>query len=82
MGRLAESGDTSWTGIKRAMVFGSVIASFAVEDFGINGLLAMSRERIEQRFETLRQYTSFEALAEGQQSSVVSQQSRAVQTAD
>jgi hypothetical protein len=46
------------------MVFGSVIASFAVEDFGVNGLLAMSRERIEQRFETLRQYTSFEALAE------------------
>src|SRR5918911_1015929 len=75
MGRLAQTGDTSWEGIKRAMVFGSVIASFAVEDFGLGGLLAMSRERIEQRFETLRQYTSFEALAEGQQSSVVSQQS-------
>ena len=64
MGRLAQTGDTSWEGIKRAMVFGSVIASFAVEDFGVNGLLAMTRERIEQRFETLRQYTSFEALAE------------------
>jgi sugar/nucleoside kinase (ribokinase family) len=64
MGRLAQSGDTSWDGIKRAMVFGSVIASFAVEDFGVDGLLAMTRERIEQRFETLRQYTSFEALAE------------------
>jgi sugar/nucleoside kinase (ribokinase family) len=64
MGRLAQTGDTTWEGIKRAMVFGSVIASFAVEDFGVNGLLAMTRERIEERFETLRQYTSFEALAE------------------
>src|SRR5919199_3886937 len=64
MGQLAESGDTSWAGIKRAMVFGSVLASFAVEDFSVNRLLSLTRDRIEQRFETLRQYTSFEALAE------------------
>jgi sugar/nucleoside kinase (ribokinase family) len=64
MGRLAESGDTSWEGIRRAMVFGSVVASFAVEDFGVGGLLAMRREDIQERFETLRQYTAFEALAE------------------
>jgi hypothetical protein len=64
MGQLAQTGDTSWSGIKRAMVFGSVIASFAVEDFGINGLLTVGREAIETRFETLRQYTAFEALAE------------------
>jgi len=64
MGRLAEAGDTSWEGIKRAMVFGSVVASFAVEDFGVAGLLRMRREQIEERFETLRQYTAFEALAE------------------
>src|SRR5216683_1664763 len=41
MGYLAESQDTSWEGIKRAMVFGSVIASFAVETFGTDGLLTM-----------------------------------------
>jgi hypothetical protein len=72
MGHLAESGDTSWTGIKRAMVFGSVIASFAVEAFGTDGLLQMTREAIEQRYETLRQSTMFEALtaaAEGTPSS-------------
>jgi sugar/nucleoside kinase (ribokinase family) len=66
MGHLAESGDTSWEGVKRAMVFGSVIASFAVEDFGVNGLLAMRREEIESRFETLRQCTAFEALLSSQ----------------
>jgi sugar/nucleoside kinase (ribokinase family) len=62
MGHLAESGDTSWTGIKRAMVFGTVIASFAVEAFGTEGLLEMSRDAIEQRYEVLRQVTLFEAL--------------------
>jgi sugar/nucleoside kinase (ribokinase family) len=62
MGHIAESGDTSWSGLKRAMIFGSVIASFAVETFGTDGLLRMTREAIEQRYETLRQCTMFEAL--------------------
>lgn len=62
MGHLADSGDTSWSGIKRAMVFGSVIASFAVEQFGTAGLLSMSRDAIHDRFEMLRQTTMFEAL--------------------
>lgn len=62
MGHIAESGDTSWAGIKRAAVFGSVIASFAVETFGTEGLLRMTRDAIEQRYEILRQTTMFEAL--------------------
>jgi sugar/nucleoside kinase (ribokinase family) len=62
MGHLSESGDTSWAGIKRAMVFGSVIASFAVETFGPEGLLQMKREQINERYEMLRQFTMFEAL--------------------
>jgi sugar/nucleoside kinase (ribokinase family) len=62
MGHLSESGDTSWSGIKRAMIFGSVIASFAVETFGVDGLLQMRREAIEERFETLRHTTMFESL--------------------
>jgi sugar/nucleoside kinase (ribokinase family) len=62
MGHLAESQDTSWAGIKRAMVFGSVIASFAVETFGTDGLLTMQRETIHDRYETLRQCVLFEAL--------------------
>lgn len=62
MGHIAESGDTSWAGIKRAAVFGSVIASFAVETFGTEGLLRMTRDAIEERYEILRQTTMFEAL--------------------
>ncbi len=62
MGQLAHSGDTSWAGIKRAIVFGCVIASFAVETFGTDGLMQMTRDAIEQRYEILRQSTMFEAL--------------------
>jgi len=62
MGHLAESGDTSWQGIKRAMIFGSVIASFAVETFGTDGLLKIDRAAIHDRYETLRQCTIFESL--------------------
>jgi sugar/nucleoside kinase (ribokinase family) len=64
MGYLAESGDSSWPSIKRAMIFGSVIASFAVETFGPDGLLQMQREAIEERYETLRQCTMFESLVQ------------------
>jgi sugar/nucleoside kinase (ribokinase family) len=62
MGQLAQSGDTSWAGIKRAMVFGCVIASFAVETFGTDGLMRMTRDQIAERYEILRQSTMFESL--------------------
>jgi sugar/nucleoside kinase (ribokinase family) len=63
MGHLADTHDTSWAGIKRAMIFGSVIASFAVETFGTEGLLTMRRDAIEERYESLRNCTMFESLA-------------------
>jgi len=63
MGHLAASGDTSWAGIKRALVFGSGIASFAVETVGTEGLLKMRREAIEDRYVTLRNCTMVESLA-------------------
>ncbi|TMF04003.1 MAG: sugar kinase [Chloroflexi bacterium] len=64
MGHLAQTGDTSWAGLKRAMIFGSVIASFAVETFGTDGLLRMTPEAIAARYETLRQCTMFESLSQ------------------
>ncbi len=62
MGSLAQTGDTSWAGIKRAAIFGSVIASFAVEDFSVSRLLDLRQEEIHQRYELLRQCTTFESL--------------------
>ncbi len=55
MGELARSGDTSEPGLRRAIVYGSVIASFVVEDFGMNRLRTVTAEMIERRY---RQFVS------------------------
>ncbi len=51
MGELARSGDTSPQGLRRAIVYGSVMGSFVVEDFGPKRLLGLTREMIEQRYQ-------------------------------
>jgi sugar/nucleoside kinase (ribokinase family) len=55
MGELARSGDRSPAGLRRAIVFGSVMGSFVVEDFGPRRLLQLSREDIDARY---RQFVS------------------------
>jgi sugar/nucleoside kinase (ribokinase family) len=55
MGELARSGDTSPAGLRRAIVYGSVMGSFVVEDFGPRRLLKLTREDIERRY---RQFVS------------------------
>ena len=50
MGELARSGDTSEAGLRRAIVYGSVVASFVVEDFGMNRLRSVSKEEIDRRY--------------------------------
>jgi sugar/nucleoside kinase (ribokinase family) len=55
MGELARSGDTSERGLRRAIVYGSVLASFVVEDFGPSRLRTLTHEAIEHRY---RQFVS------------------------
>jgi sugar/nucleoside kinase (ribokinase family) len=55
MGQLARSGDTSPAGLRRAIVYGSVLASFVVEDFSHRRLQNLTGEAIEQRY---RQFVS------------------------
>jgi sugar/nucleoside kinase (ribokinase family) len=42
--------DSSSSGFKRAVVYGSVVASFTVEDFSVNRLTDLRKEEIETRF--------------------------------
>lgn len=51
MGELARSGDLSPQGLRRAIVYGSVMGSFVVEDFGPRRLLGLTTEMIEQRYQ-------------------------------
>ena len=58
-GQLARSGDLSGRGLRRAIVYGSVVASFTVEDFGLNRLNALTMEEIEERYRRFVDLTDF-----------------------
>jgi sugar/nucleoside kinase (ribokinase family) len=45
--------------IRRAAVYGSVLASFVIEDFGINRFKTLTTEEIEDRFEQFRKLVTF-----------------------
>jgi sugar/nucleoside kinase (ribokinase family) len=45
--------------IRRAAVYGSVMASFAIEDFGIGRFLSLDRDLVEARFRQFRKLTAF-----------------------
>ena len=49
MGYLARSGDTGIDALKRAMLHGSVMASFNVEDFSVRRLANLDRDEISDR---------------------------------
>ncbi|HUF43290.1 MAG TPA: PfkB family carbohydrate kinase [Verrucomicrobiae bacterium] len=59
MGQLARSGDLSQGGIRRAIVYGSVVASFTVEDFGVKRLAGLSLAQIEERYQQFARLTDF-----------------------
>jgi len=59
MGHLARSGDTSQGGLRRAIVYGSVVASFTVEDFGVKRLTDVTLPEIEERYQRFVQLTDF-----------------------
>jgi sugar/nucleoside kinase (ribokinase family) len=64
MGYLASSGagrnGTDKNAFRRAMIYGSVMGSFAVEKFGVDRLLHLSREEIDARLHDFQKLTHFE----------------------
>lgn len=46
--------------LRRALAYGTVIASFAVENFSIKGLENVTMDKIEERYEVLRELTTIE----------------------
>ncbi|HEX8833034.1 MAG TPA: PfkB family carbohydrate kinase [Abditibacteriaceae bacterium] len=55
MGYLAKTNDISPENLRRAVVYGSVVASTTVQDFSLKSLAAATPESIQQRFETVVQ---------------------------
>ena len=59
MGALAATGDTSHAGIRKAAIVGSVMGSFAVQDFSADRLLSLTKEDIRDRFDRFVRLTQF-----------------------
>ena len=60
MGYLANTDDTSESNIRQAIIFGSVMASFNVEDFSLNRLKTLTLKEIKERYRQFKQLTHFE----------------------
>jgi cytidine kinase len=59
MGYLATQGNYTPSSLKRALAFGTVVASFTIADFSLDGLKAATREAIDQRWQEFKQSMSF-----------------------
>jgi sugar/nucleoside kinase (ribokinase family) len=59
MGYLAGRGDESDASLRRAMVYGSVLGSFAVEEFGLDRLRRLKRSEIHARARHFAKLTQF-----------------------
>ena len=57
LGYLASQGKPTRETLKRAMFYGGVMGSFAVEDFGTRRLQKLTREEIDARFQLFRELT-------------------------
>ncbi len=65
MGYLASTGDLSFENLKRAVIYGSAMASFCVEKFSIDRLLELTPEEIRERVQRFVQLVNFDARLEG-----------------
>jgi sugar/nucleoside kinase (ribokinase family) len=59
MGYLATQGNFSPATIKRALAFGTVVASYTIADFSLAGLQGTDRDRIDERWNHYKQAMSF-----------------------
>jgi sugar/nucleoside kinase (ribokinase family) len=59
MGYLAQARTTDIDTLKTAVAYGTVVASFTIADFSLNGLANVTRADIDARLEMLRRFTSF-----------------------
>ncbi len=59
MGYLAQTGRTDFETLKTAVAYGTVLASFTIADFSLDGLTSTDRTNIDERLQELRNITQF-----------------------
>jgi sugar/nucleoside kinase (ribokinase family) len=62
MGYMASQETLDEAAMRRAMIFGSVMASFNVEEFGTERVQRLTHKEINERFRTFKQMTHFEEI--------------------
>jgi sugar/nucleoside kinase (ribokinase family) len=62
MGYLSSQEKLDSAALRRAMIFGSVMASFNVEEFGTERVQKLTPEEINQRFRDFKRFTNFEEI--------------------
>jgi sugar/nucleoside kinase (ribokinase family) len=62
MGYLSSQEKLDEAAMRRAMIFGSVMASFNVEEFGTDRVRRLTHDEINQRFRSFKQMTNFEEI--------------------
>jgi sugar/nucleoside kinase (ribokinase family) len=62
MGYLAMTGDISFDNLKRAIVYGSAMASFCVEKFSTERLLSLTKAEIDGRIQQFVRLVNFDAI--------------------
>ena len=61
VGYLAKSGRLDDETLRKAVIYGSVMASFNVEDFSLNRLKRLKHSEIQERYRQFQALTHFEA---------------------
>lgn len=60
IGHLAKTNDLSFENMKRAIIYGSAMASFCVEKFGVERILNLTQDEIAERVQEFVKLSSFE----------------------
>ncbi|MDZ4815322.1 MAG: PfkB family carbohydrate kinase [Verrucomicrobiota bacterium] len=62
LGYVASQGNTSFESLKKAVVYGSTMASFNVEAFSLNKLQTLTQDQIQQRYRQFKMFSHFDDL--------------------
>ncbi|MEW6605525.1 MAG: PfkB family carbohydrate kinase [Thermoproteota archaeon] len=59
LGHIARKNKTDFATMKEAVIYGNVMGSFAVEDFGVKRLLSITKDDVEERYGKYRNLVQF-----------------------
>ena len=59
MGHIAKKNSVNINTMKEAVIYGNVMGAFAVEGFGVEKLLGITKQDVQKRYETYRDIVKF-----------------------